>query len=246
MTNRLWIAVAALCLASLPAFAQNESGKPPMKIEAEMHFNRALELYQSEQFRQAAEEFSTAYGIESRVETLFAWAQSERLAGKCEKATELYHELRKKTLPDQDRLAVLEGLERCGAFDRAEQATIEVERIEKEGTPWYSDWIGDALLIGGVVGLGVGTSFWLTSSSERGDADEAFTYESHVVLEDRARRDRFIAIGSYIASVGLIGGAIARYVTRDDGARAEATEPEITATSWVDRGAAGFAVGGRF
>ncbi|MBT8492658.1 MAG: hypothetical protein KJO07_06325 [Deltaproteobacteria bacterium] len=266
---RLVALVLLFALAAPGAQAQDERSTDeagaakgaPMKIATERLFNRAIALYQEGDYRGAADKLAEAHEAEPRNDILFAWAQAERLAKNCRKATELYHRLRKEDLNDQDRLGVLEGLERCGAFDEAERAKkqaaeakrrIKEERerekaaaaaADRDGSPWYSDWIGDTLLISGIVGLGVGTSFWLLSSSERDDAKDAFSYETHVELEDRARRHRFVSIAAFSVGAGLIGGAIARYITRDDGSSAETA---VTASGWLGDGTGGFAIGGRF
>jgi tetratricopeptide (TPR) repeat protein len=227
----------------------------PMKIATERLFNRAIALYQEENYRGAADKLAEAHKAEPRNDILFAWAQAERLARNCKKATELYHRLRKEDLDDQDKLGVLEGLERCGAFDEALEAEAKIKQIEEKQkarelarqnppSPWYSDWIGDTLLISGIVGLGVGTTFWVISDSEASDAEDAFSYEHHVELEDRARTHRFISIATLSVGAGLIGGAIARYITRDDGS--SGGERAVSATGWLTDGAGGFAIGGRF
>jgi hypothetical protein len=256
MTRTLCLAaIVAVVVASATAHAQEgdepeddgEGQTAPMKIEAEKHFNLALKRYQEENYRGAADSLAKAHGIEPRKDILFAWAQAERLAGDCVKATVLYHRLRKEELPDQDRLGVLEGLERCGAFEEAEKAQEEADRKASEGSPWYSDWLGDTLLVSGIVGLGVGSSYWLISSSERDDAAAAFSYESHVVLEDNARKHRFISIAAFTAGGALITGAIVRYIMRDDGSSPGPAEGDaVTATGWIGDGAGGFAIGGRF
>ncbi len=247
--SRSLLAVS-LCFAfASPSLALADEGEAtaetaPLKIEAEKHFNLALGHYEKEEYKEAAKELGLAHGIDPRNNILFAWAQAERLSGNCDGATKLYHRLRKETLPDQDKLGVLEGLERCGAFEEADKAQKKAEKLERAGSPWYSDWIGDTLLVTGIVGLGVGASFWQISSTERDDAMNAFVYETHQDLEDRAESHRQVSILAFSVGGALIAGSIARYITRDDGARKGSKEAPLAVSGWLGNGSGGFALGG--
>ena len=254
MKRRLALIAVFLFAAGRPAAAQNQSGEP-MKIQAEKHFNRALKLYNDKDFAGAAAEFEKAYEIDPRFDIKFAWAQAERLAGNCPKAIELYQELRAEpNLTDDDQRALLEGLERCD-FGKKPEPEPEPEpepQIQPppaapppapEGSPWYTDPIGDALLITGIVGVGVGGGLWLVSSLDASAAENAATYETHVALESRARDRRFIAIASLGLSAALLTGAVVRYLTRDDGS---GDAPATRAGVWATPGGGGVALGGRF
>jgi tetratricopeptide (TPR) repeat protein len=246
----LCLAFAGSSLVPSSALAEDEpepeaaAAAEPMKIEAEKHFNLAKGHYQAEEYKDAARELSLAHKIEPRTNILFAWAQAERLAGNCDGATKLYHRLRKAELADQDRLGVLEGLERCGAFEEADKTQKKAEKLARSGSPWYSDWLGDTLLVTGVVGLGVGASFYQISGTERDDAMEAFVYETHKDLEARAKTHRQVSILAFSVGGALIAGSIARYITRDNGARKGAEEAPLTVTGWMGKDSGGFALGG--
>lgn len=262
MIRRITIILAALIALAATASAQS------MKPDAQTHFDAALAHYQAEEYAQAAAEFGKAHAIDPQVSTLFAWAQSERLAGNCKKAVELYQTLRKETLPDSDKLAVLEGLELCGRYDANTEPKPKPAAEPKpepspapppdpeptpqpppsgspqraEGSPWYADWVGDTLLVAGAFGVGIGASFWVISSSTADDAKNATTYDDHVDLEDSAQSKRTIAIVSLTAGTALIGGAVARYLMRGGGD----SESAVAAGAWVGDGTTGFAIGGRF
>ncbi len=251
--SRSLLAVS-LCLAfALPSLAHaqedaaedaEKGAKAPLKIEAEKHFNLALKHYEAEEYKDAAKQLGLAHGIDARTHILFAWAQAERLSGNCDGATKLYHRLRKSKLQDQDKLGVLEGLERCGAFEEADKVQKKAEKEARAGTPWYSDWIGDTLLVSGLIGLGVGASFWQISSTEESDAMKAFTFESHRDLEDRAESHRQASILALSVGGALVAGSIARYITRDNGARKGTEVAPISVSAWLGEGSGGFALGG--
>lgn len=243
-----------------PAMAQKQKGDRPMKIKAERHFNRALKLFREKKFKDAAGEFERAHTVDPRPDILFAWAQAERISGDCDKAVELYNDLRELDLPPADSRAVLEGLERCDAVGRQQpppdepkqspppetdpgkaEAMAKTEAPSAEGSPWWTDPIGDVFLVTGVIGLGVGTGFYVVSSSDRSAAEDATSYETHVVLQDRAKKRRLISIVALSASGVLITGALVRYLLRDDD-----SAPATTASVWSDGVAAGLAFGGSF
>lgn len=234
-----------------------------MKIQAEKHFNRGLKLFNDKDFAGSAEQFSRAYEIDERFDIMFAWAQAERLAGNCTKAVELYTELRKvPDLSDDDQRALLEGLERCDAMSKPDPPPDKEIKPDPppdreiappapqplppppEGSPWYKDPIGDALLVSGIVGVGLGGGLWLVSSLDASAADDATTYETHVELEGRARNRRILAIVTLGASAGLLGGAVFRYLTRDDGTGDGGAG--TSAGLWATPDGAGVAFGGSF
>lgn len=105
-----------------------------------------------------------------------------------------------------------------------------------EATPWYKDPLGDALTIGGAVGIGVGASFLVLSRSSQNKADDAEfrdDFERH--LDDATTRRR---IGGVALGVGaaLVAGGIVRYLLRDDGSGSVS----------VAAGAGGVTLGGTF
>ncbi|MBT8495098.1 MAG: hypothetical protein KJO07_18780 [Deltaproteobacteria bacterium] len=133
------------------------------------------------------------------------------------------------------------------AEDEGEEQKAPVAKTVKKssggsgGSPWYTDPIGDALLITGVIGLGVGTGYFLDSSSDRSAADEATNYEAYRTLADRASTRRTIAILATSASGAMIIGAVVRYIMRDSGG-----ERSTSVSAWTDQNGAGLAIGGRF
>jgi len=247
---RLAAVVTMLGLFAAPAAAQKQSGEP-MKIQAEKHFNRALKLFNEKDFAGAAAAFAKAYEIDERFDIKFAWAQAERLAGNCVKAVELYGQLRDEpNLSDDDQRALLEGLERCDAVTKdpdpkpepaPPKVTPPPTAPVAEGSPWYTDPIGDALLISGIVGVGLGAGLFIVSSLDASAAKDAATYDTHVALESRARNRRILSLVTFGASAALLGGAGYRFLTRESGKSSKAS-----AGVWATPDSAGVALGGRF
>ncbi len=139
--------------------------------EQSQAFKNAVEAYENSEFELAAQLFLEAYEETPSQTILFALAQSERLSDDCPAALKHYHQLRRKKLPDEDRLRVFQGLELCGVFDAqavAEQPEVVVKPLPSKGEGASgNDWLGVSLLAGGLVGMGIGTSYWLVSRVQR-------------------------------------------------------------------------------
>lgn len=63
---------------------------PAAAPRAREHFERGAALYQAKDYEGAVAAFEAAYALEPEPQTLFAWAQAERLSGDCESAVKLY------------------------------------------------------------------------------------------------------------------------------------------------------------
>ena len=118
-----------LCASMLSALAPAPAWAAPsrkQRAEAKAHFERAAELYNQEDYAGAADEFEQAYELNPQVDTLFAWAQAERLAGDFSAAAELYQRLLDGELSDTQREAVQTVLAEVQAeFEAAEAAERE-------------------------------------------------------------------------------------------------------------------------
>ena len=54
---------------------------------AKERFDRGLAGYQAKEYAAAIRDFRLAYALDPRGEILFAWAQAERMYGRCSQAT---------------------------------------------------------------------------------------------------------------------------------------------------------------
>jgi tetratricopeptide (TPR) repeat protein len=100
----LIILLSIACLVGAPASAVEAS--PATRVDADGHYEAAAELYAREDFAGAAAEFAIAYALAPRVDTLFAWAQAERLAGHYDEALKLYERLLDGELSKAQRKAI--------------------------------------------------------------------------------------------------------------------------------------------
>lgn len=100
--------------------------------EAKAHYEEAARRYAEQDYEAAAREFAIAYALDPRVETMFAWAQAERLAERYDEAAKLYRRLLEDRLTTKQRDAV-EGLLAEIEALRAEQPIDDAEPQPKQG-----------------------------------------------------------------------------------------------------------------
>jgi hypothetical protein len=248
---KAWLVIGALLVAA-PFAAAAPKGKA-----AKAAFDRGVAAYQKGDFAGASAALAQSYKLEADIETLFAWAQSERQQDKCESAIELYKTLLELDMPAENKAAVQTKLDECQVIVDAQRVpdkpvepapVVEPEpdpepaqppppRAEGK-TPWWKDPIGDALVIGGVVGLGVGGVLLYQAKSAE---DRSFeSHESFQSEQDTAESRGRIGLIVTIAGAALVTGGIVRYATRSTG------EERTTVSGWVAPGGGGIAAFGRF
>lgn len=106
-TGWVWVAALAVVLATGAAEAK------PRRRDAKLAFDRGVTAYQKGNFEAASDALGKSFAIERDVDTLFAWAQSERKLEHYDKAIELYEKLLTFNLPQANRTAVEANLEEC-------------------------------------------------------------------------------------------------------------------------------------
>ncbi len=115
MTRPRAIAIAVL-LASATATAA------PKKASARAEFDRGVAAYTKGDYQGAIDALSKSFALEADEETLFAWAQTERKLGHCDKAIELYTDLLAMNLPAANKDAIKVQLGECTQILEEERA----------------------------------------------------------------------------------------------------------------------------
>jgi hypothetical protein len=119
---------ATVISTASPAFAT------PKRRNAKAQFDRGVAAYRKENYVVASQALARSFDLERDVDTLFAWAQSERKLNHCDKASELYEKILTFDLPAANREAVDEKLAECRgmiADAKAESpAVTEPPRVE--------------------------------------------------------------------------------------------------------------------
>lgn len=224
---------ASLVFASFAPATVEAAPSRKQRTEAKAHFERAAELYSAEDYAGAAAEFEQAYGLDPRIDTLFAWAQAERLAGDLGESARLYEELLASDLSDTQHDAVEALLEEVrGELEEAEaaareereaaeaEAEAERRREQAERDAANSEEQSQArkakqartlnlvLVGGGAVLSAVGVGLLAGGGAADGRVGQATTYdEFESAFDPSTQRGRgavpMYAAGGTLAAVGL-------------------------------------------
>ena len=251
--------IAAIVLAAAPVVAA------PSNPEAKKAFDKGVAAYQKNDYPGASAAFAKSFALETDAETLFAWAQAERKQDHCDKAIELYTKLLGMDLPEENKAVVRGQVAECKQIvDAQKPKKTEPEppkpeppkpepakpdivapppkgdvAITAEGHAWYADPIGDALVIGGVVGLGVGGALWASAHSASQGIATAPDYPTAKALEDKANSRGRLGTISLGAGAALVVGGIAWYATHG-------SSHATTVSGWIAPGTGGIAIAGGF
>jgi len=104
---RAWLIAVTLVAVASPAEAK------PKRPVAKTWFDRGVAAYKKGSFEAASEALGKSFDLERDVDTLFAWAQSERKLEHCDKAIDLYEKLLTFDLPAANKEAVDAKLAEC-------------------------------------------------------------------------------------------------------------------------------------
>ena len=240
-----WLAALALVAGSSIATAA------PKGAEAKAQFDKGVAAYTKGEYAAAAQALGASYKLEEDVETLFAWAQTERKLENCEKATELYAKLLEADMPAENKAVVREKFDECqkilAAQAPAQPPPPPVQPRQPDPPPppaesaraWWKDPVGGALVGVGVIGLGVGTVFLVQARSADKDKATAPTYGEFQALEDKAQSRGKLGVAMLIGGGVLVTGGIVWYATRSGGKK-------TTVTGWLDGASGGLAAFGSF
>src|SRR5688500_6981072 len=90
----------ALVVATSSAVAAPKTG------EARVQFDRGVAAYTKGDYATATEALGASFVLEADAETLFAWAQTERKLGHCDRAIDLYAKLLAMDIPAENKPAI--------------------------------------------------------------------------------------------------------------------------------------------
>lgn len=117
--GRAWPIALAIVLVAGAADAK------PKRRDARVAFDRGVNAYQKGNFEAASEALGKSFTLERDVDTLFAWAQSERKLDRCDKAIELYEKLLTFNLPAANKSAVELNLDECRTAVAQQKSRVE-------------------------------------------------------------------------------------------------------------------------
>jgi hypothetical protein len=243
--------IAVLVLVAAPANAAPKDG------EARKLFERGVAAYGKGDYSGASKALSDSYQREGDPETLFAWAQSERKQGNCNSAIELYNTLLAFSLPAENKKVIEGQLAECKQIVASQAKPAEppppppepahVAPEPPHPTPpapapedraWWRDPVGDVLVGGGVVGLGVGAALLVSAHSADQAKNTAASYAEYKDAADRAHdRGLYGVIGAAAGGALVIGGVV--WYATHRGHRS-------VVTGWLAPAGGGIAVGRGF
>lgn len=230
--------LALSCLLPLLAGAQApaqslaqtlaQPSEAPMPPDARAPFERGLRLYNEKNYEAALVELREAYAIATHSEILFAIAQAERLAGRCEEADKLYRQFLERSPNPEHAEAAKAAMSRCesAAPPPAVSPVVPppppppvvapVESVHSQPTPrpvraWYTDPWGGVLAGLGVASAGVGIALFAVSSSKADDAQGASTYDLYGDEFERAKGQRLVSVVLFGTGAAFVTAAIVRY-----------------------------------
>ena len=100
--------------------------------------------YQKGDFAAASEALANSFRIEPDVETLFAWAQSERQLEHCDKAIELFEKLLTFDLPAENKKVVRGKIDECKALLPPQQPEKQPEEAAEKHRETTGEAAGEA------------------------------------------------------------------------------------------------------
>lgn len=202
------------CLLTLLALA-------PSRVEIREMVQRAEAAYENEQWDSASRGFADAYAVDPNPDYLFARAQAERFAGRCNVSVKLWDQyIAVEKSPDRVREAkvfraycepqpttdptapVVPRTTAPSAGDRAPRST-------RSAGPWFRDPVGGVLVATGGVSTVIGASVLGLALSRDRKAASADTEGGYVGEKDAARTPH--RAGIVVLSVGgalLVAGVV--------------------------------------
>ena len=207
---RFAVVLVALVFAASPADARD------LKKEAQVRLDAGLREYDAGHFDRAIKEFEAAFAIDPDPDLLLAWAQAERLAGKCSAAVPRYRRYL-ESKPGAEGVALARsGIDLCvqaAPTDRSKGRPADCAAAPEQQLPWYKNPIGGAIVVG-VAGIGVGTGFLIAASGNRDVADHLPTSDAFEARLERATFQRRIGVTILVFGAALIGGGVGYHYLR--------------------------------
>jgi hypothetical protein len=237
--------IVALLVVSARASAQTDRGREL--------FDRGAARAAARDYQGAAQDFEAAFAADGRKEALFAWAQAERLGGRCTMAIELYRRFLASGVTPAQREAADLNIRRCEREGDAAPPPValppppprvvvvkEPPTVVVAPAPVRSRRavVTSAALAGGAMAAlaASGTFFLLSRADERHALAVETTWDDYYGPARRARTRGLTALALLGGGVALAGAALGTWWLSAPG----------PVTAWVEPGGAGLAWAGRY
>lgn len=215
--------IGALCAGPLTAMA-GPSAKD--KKEAKKHIKAATAAHSKEQFDVALTELQAAYALDPQPDLLYAIGQVQVKLGNCPEAIMSYEQFIESKPAAEVADAANEAIRVCREQLAAQPPPPPPPDLTPqpapappppatppapEGKAFYSDVVGDVLVVGGAVGLVTGISLYVSARGTIDDAEQAPTYAEQQSLVDDAHGKRMYSVILGSVGVAAIGVGVWRF-----------------------------------
>lgn len=213
---------------SPPAPSAAAGAGAPVSPEAAAHFEMGTRHYNLQEWAEATREYKEAYRLAPRPETLWSIAQSQRLGGEHDAAIMTYQAFLRTSPSERQAALANEAIVKCQAAlldkRRADPNPAPAESAKRSDSPppaasgapsaapvpsaapapappghWYSDVLGDVLLVGGAAGVVLGGVALGMGNAKVGETNAATDYAAF----DRTRGE-----GPPLQTAGVVGLAV--------------------------------------
>jgi len=213
----LALSLVALTVAPRPVLADP-------KDEFKRHFDQATAAFKDGRYDEALRELNVAYTIDPQAQLLYAIGQVLVMQGKCGDAITFYKRFLDANPEPVKAGKAQEAIDTCQKL-LAEKAQSQPPPPRQpqpppppppqpERSPWYSDWLGDALVGVGVLAAGGSVAFITSARRDRERADKETGYDGYDAQVARAHTKQNVAIGLGGGAAVLIGAGVVRYILR--------------------------------
>jgi hypothetical protein len=214
--------LAALCAVPSIALA-GPSAKD--KKAAKKHIKAATDAHKQEKFDVALTELQAAYALDPQPDMLYAIGQVQVKLGNCPEAIMSYEQFLETTPAPEVADAANEAIRVCRDQLAAQQPVPPPPETNPqpvappppppppaaEGKAFYSDVLGDVLVVGGTVAVVTGVSLYVSARGTIDDAEGAPSYAEQQSLVDDAHSKRMYAVIAGSVGVVAIGVGVWRF-----------------------------------
>jgi tetratricopeptide (TPR) repeat protein len=214
--------------------------KPVAADSAGDLFKQGIDAYKAGKYNDAITALTKSYKLDPKPEALFALAQSERLAGKCDAAVKHYRKMLDSSTDLNTAKLVETNLALCETIEGVDkkkedpkQTQVETKTVVK--TVPHTDRLATSLFAGGMLGIGAAGGLYIASRTARSDAGHARTFDDYQTLTDRADRDQLMSFIVGGLSAAAIAGAVVKWTRapKEDTATVSVSPTSHSTTVWV-------------
>lgn len=265
--TRLAMPLAIMVVVGSLSLVAHAAPLKPKSSKARGHFDKAVELYKTEDYDGAAAEANAGLAIEEHESLLFILAQAERQRGNCVEAVEIFTKFIGMTQSDDMRQNALTAKALCAEelaeiARKAEEERLAAERAAAEAAqqdepppptaplpkperPWYRDPLGGALVgVGGAAVLAGGAVLITAAVLDPDAAGDYGTFD-----ERRRLRPKLLLAGGLTAGIGALigaGGAVRWALLAKKNKDTAPASARFELGPWLDRRRAGVVLRARF